>query len=271
MTTAPQCLTDSRALLLRYLDIHESSAYPSDLDPAEVGIVGDPAHRGGYHCGRDRLDADDYSVVESSRDRSGLTYDASALDIGDFTIRVDGRPHDMRSLAVWLVDQCQAGTPDSRDIREIIYSPDGVTVRRWDRLGRRSTGDRSHLWHIHISVHRDAIRAGRGLVPLFTRYLTDIGLIEGDDMLTTPQDNALAETWAADRALRDGTPVPKAGNYSGGPHWAVGQIQALRTELAAVRQELAELRGRTTMPVDQATLEAALRTVLGSVDNTPQG
>ncbi|WP_037684611.1 hypothetical protein, partial [Streptomyces griseus] len=83
---------------------------------------------------------------------------------------------------------CTAGAPDTRDIREIIYSPDGQTVKRWDRLGKRSTGDSSHLWHTHFSFFRDSIKAGRDLTPLFRRYLTSIGLIEGEDIMASIDD-----------------------------------------------------------------------------------
>ncbi|MEU4640820.1 hypothetical protein [Micromonospora sp. NPDC023814] len=191
MTTAPESLLAARRLLLEHLDVNKGLTRAADLDPAEVGIVGDPAHRGGYHCGRDRLDADDYSVRESARDRNGLTLDASALDVGDFSISVRGKRHTLASFSMWLVAQCKAGTPDSRDIREVIYSPDGRVVRRWDRLGKRTSGDSSHRWHTHISFHRDAIKAGRGPVPLFRRYLTEIGLIQAtktEDTVTTPAE-----------------------------------------------------------------------------------
>jgi hypothetical protein len=182
MTRAPTNLLALRTLLLRHLDVDPSDPdRDSDLNPNEVGIVGDPTHRGGYHCGSDRVIPNDYSVVESPRDRDGLTLDAAAIDIGGFQIRSGGATHNLRTLSTWLVAQCRADTSDTQDIREIIYSPDGRVVLRWDRLGRRSTGDESHLWHTHISYFRDAIKAGRDQRPLFTRYFTSIGLIDPPD------------------------------------------------------------------------------------------
>ncbi|MEU7933999.1 hypothetical protein [Micromonospora echinofusca] len=177
MTRAPQNLLAVRRLLLDHLDIDPDRSRDQDLEPAEVGIVGDPAHRGGYHCGSDRVVTRDYSVVESSRDSSGLTLDASALDVGSFRVSVGGRTHDLRSFSTWCVEQCAADSADSRDIREIIYSPDGKVVRRWDRLRRRTSGDNSHLWHTHFSFFRDSTKANRDQTPLFRRYLTAIGLI----------------------------------------------------------------------------------------------
>ncbi|MBM0275086.1 hypothetical protein [Micromonospora tarensis] len=186
MTRAPSNLLAVRSLLLTHLD---NAPGPDDLEPAEVGIVGDPAHRGGYHCGSDRVDADDYSVRESPRDRAGLTADAAALDVGQFEVRAGDRTHTLASFSLWCVGQCAAGAADTRDIREIIYSPDGTTVKRWDRLGKRTTGDSSHRWHTHFSFFRDAIKAGRDQRPLFRRYLTTHGLIEGDDDMSA-EDSA---------------------------------------------------------------------------------
>lgn len=149
MTNAPPDLMAVRAYLLR------ATGLPADA----VGIVGDPAHAstGGYHEGRVDLArvgraTSDYSVRESGRDAGGLSDSASALDIGDFTH--NGKT--LRQLSVWLVGRCQAGDARTRDIREVIYTPDGSTVRRWDRLGVRSTGDGSHLYHTHLSCFRDS-------------------------------------------------------------------------------------------------------------------
>ncbi|MEH0934955.1 hypothetical protein [Micromonospora psammae] len=187
MTTAPANLLAVRRLLLAHLNIDPDTVRGDDLEPAEVGIVGDPSHRGGYHCGSDRVVTNDYSVVESTRDSSGLTLNASALDVGLFTVRSGGRTHTLYSFSTWCVAQCVANTSDSRDVREIIYSPDGRTVRRWDRLRRRTSGDDSHLFHTHFSFFRDSTRAGRDQTPLFRRYLTTIGLLE-DTMSTTAEN-----------------------------------------------------------------------------------
>lgn len=128
-----------------------------------LGIVGDKDHRGGYHCGRDRVDDDDYSVDESPRDRNGLSYAASALDIGYWS--------GLRKFSIWLVAQCEANTPDTRDIREVIYSPDGKTVKRWDRLGKRDSGDGSHRTHTHVDWFRDSEFNDKTAV--FRRYWDD--------------------------------------------------------------------------------------------------
>ena len=206
MTRAPENLMAVRRLLLEHLNRDPNRVRDEDLEPNEVGIVGDPNHRGGYHCGSDRVVTNDYSVVESSRDRHGLTLDAAALDVGTFRVSVGGRTHNLTTFSTWCVAQCTANAADTRDIREIIYSPDGKVVRRWDRLGRRNTGDRSHLWHTHFSFFRDSIKANRDQTPLFRRYLTSIGLItqkpEANDM--TPEEHNWLKTVHRNLTVLDG-------------------------------------------------------------------
>lgn len=130
-----------------------------------LGIVGDTSHVGGYHHGWSmrRLsngNTADYSWNESARDWGHTSDAASAFDIGMF-------PR-LRELSLWLVRECEAGAPDTLDIREVIYSPDGIAVRRWDRLRRRSSGDDSHLTHTHVSFFRDA--EDRDKVGVFQRF-----------------------------------------------------------------------------------------------------
>src|SRR5688572_29703310 len=98
------------------------------LPDKELGIIGDKDHVGGYHHGWSQRrivngTTADYSWNESGRDSSRKTNAARAFDIGMF-------PR-LRELSVWLVNECKANAPDTRDIREIIYSPDGKVVRRW--------------------------------------------------------------------------------------------------------------------------------------------
>lgn len=152
MTYAPRTIYDVRA----YLQPR------TGLSPSALGIVGDAAHarRASYHNGQDaitrygRTAANDYSI-RTARDREPyLTSAASALDIGRFAR--------LRSLSLSLVAQARGGLPGTRDIREIIYTPDGIRVLRWDRergvasLPRAGEADSSHLWHTHISWYRDS-------------------------------------------------------------------------------------------------------------------
>ncbi len=194
MTYAPADLRTVIDYLVGKLDLVPGVARGADLERNELGIVGDPAHAasGGYHEGNNDLSrvgrlTTDYSKRESSRDRPG-TDAASALDVGDFDATVNGRRHTLRTLTAAIVAACRRGDPRCRDIREIIWSPDGVTVQRWDRLGIRSSGDDTHRWHSHFSFHRDS--EGRRANPdNFLGLLAE--LIEGDpDMALEGIDKA---------------------------------------------------------------------------------
>lgn len=149
-----------------------------------LGIVGDATHNadGGYHVGRDVMltlgtapeqPGTDYSYAESDRDRRGLTDAASAFDLGGDFLR-------FREVTLSIVAACQRGDPRTRDVREVIYTRDGSTVQRWDRLGVRTSGDDSHLWHTHVSFFRDA-EGRRADGDNFLGLLTEV--FEGSDML----------------------------------------------------------------------------------------
>lgn len=143
MTYVPTTFQDLQA----YMQIQ------TGLPLSSLGVYPDDNHDGGYHCGWDRRRiengvTDDYSWQESPRDWDHIGDAARAFDCGKFAR--------LRELSVWMVDQCQRGAPDTLDIREIIYSPDGKVVKRWDRLGIRSGGDSSHLTHTHFSFFADA-------------------------------------------------------------------------------------------------------------------
>lgn len=166
MTYAPQELLDLRAFLRP----------KTGLAAGNLGIVGDARHirlAYSYHLGKDQLSANAYSR-QTARDRVGLTNAASAMDIGRF-------PR-LRQLSVWLVAQARANKPGTSDIREIIYSPDGVRVLRWDRergvtsLPRTGEANSSHLWHTHISYYRDSEKRDKTAVfrPFWISWGADI-------------------------------------------------------------------------------------------------
>lgn len=151
------------------------------LSPASLGIVGDAAHarRASYHNGWDRVTAygrtaaTDYTI-RTTRDRAlPRTAAASAIDIGTFAASKGGAAK-LRHMSAWLVAQTRANTPGTRTIREIIYSPDGRTVLRWDRergvnsAPRTGEADDSHRWHTHISWYRNAEKIEK--VAIFREY-----------------------------------------------------------------------------------------------------
>jgi LysM repeat protein len=152
--------------------IKELASFWEDHGGRNLGIVGDTKHQQkgtSYHLGRSQLAVGAYSV-RLKRDRRGKfpTEAASALDLG----KLEKSIPKLRKFSNWLVEQAKDGkTPD---IREIIWSPDGREVRRWDSslgvvivsLRRRKdktivivnkgNGDATHFRHTHISFYRDS-------------------------------------------------------------------------------------------------------------------
>jgi len=136
------------------------AAYWTTHGGINLGIVGDVSHvaKGtSYHLGKDQLATGAYST-QTARDRAGLTNAASAIDLG----RLNGTYAGLRQFSKWLVDEARHNKPGTSDMREIIYSPDGAQVLRWDRergfasVPRGGEADTSHLTHTHISWYRDA-------------------------------------------------------------------------------------------------------------------
>ena len=249
MSYAPSTLLGARDYIIRALGVPSSA----------VGIVGDSSHDGGYHCGRDRVVSGDYSVVESSRDRNGLTDAAAALDVGGFSRTVDGRSLNLRDFSLWLVAQCKAGAADARDIREVIYSPDGRTVRRWDRLGIRSSGDDSHLWHTHISFFRDS--ESRDKTALFQRYVNGDDVNLSDSISVSPD---WVQVYKSDAGIADGeisVSTALAGGYlhsrQGNERVGAlaGKVEALAAQISALTAAFTAFAGQEVTR-DQATLDA---------------
>lgn len=268
MTESPPVLVADRKLLLDHLDMHPGRTVDDDLDPAEVGIKGDTSHveqGNSYHLGTPEQARTGYASTESPRDKAGLCAYASALDIGWFEVRVAGKVHNLRSFSLWAVAQCKANKPDTRDIREIIYTADGRTVKRWDRLGKRSGGDSSHLFHTHFSLFRDATKAGRGLTALLTRYLTEIGVI---DMAFTADEEAQIRKQAA-LALYDVLTVAVSGKpWNGLLYEGKGAIgESVRNNFGALASgpavaAIGALAGKLNVDVDEEAIASALLRVL---------
>lgn len=254
MTYAPATILALR----QYLKGHDE-----DLSNPEVGIVGGPSHvlQGtSYHLGRDQLKAnrDPYSA-RNPRDRAGLSNAASALDIDDDL-------DELAELSVWLVEQCRAGAPDTLDIREIIYSPDGAKVLRWDRERGQTAkpvpdSDLSHLTHTHISWYRDS--EFRDKTNPFRRFF------EGDDHMSEwsekdplgpDPDNNNRSPAAKQRDMYAGfyfgdRPVGNDGKPVGPEAWMVAQIKGLQKAVAAL----------STPEVDAVKLAVALRPILTEI------
>jgi hypothetical protein len=285
VTYAPQKLKDARTF---YIDTVTKAGYK--IDPLSVGIVGDDSHANAgtsYHLGDDALRSDAYSIVESPRDRAGLTDAAAALDLGYFDITVRGKRHTLYTFNLWLVAQCKANTPDTRDIREVIYSPDGKVVKRWDRLGIRTTGPDSHLTHTHESWFRDS--ENRDKAAHLRRYFIEIGVLEdpmalSDDDKKWFTDTFVRQIWGWDPGDTDGNAnggVPnyyadKATNGSIKPAWALGRATLadilgyqIRDRIDALTQAVAKIMDNVVADDDdREVILAALQAAATSAAET---
>lgn len=237
--------------------VQQYLASMTGLSASALGIVGDSSHTGGYHVGNDRLRASgrlntDYSKAESSRDRPG-TDAASALDIGSFSKTINGYQVTLRSLSLDLVEACQGGDPRSEAIREIIYSPDGTIVRRWDRLGIRSSGDSSHRTHTHLSFFRDS--EGRRHRPDNLLGLI-VEIMEGETMTPEQTAEVLRRLEVIDNATRATAGCEAEVDYRGaaGDTWKMpNRLLARLTDLG---QKLDQVLARPGVSLDAAAVEA---------------
>jgi hypothetical protein len=122
------------------------------------GILGDAAHDGGYHRGRDYCAPGDYST-QLPEDQQGDGQAASALDLSWTTAA------DHYEVSQRLMD----ASDDSRMVaaRSFFGSVDGRTVCGWDFYGGYPvTSDDSHLWHIHLSILRKYANDWDALAPI---------------------------------------------------------------------------------------------------------
>ncbi len=191
-----------------------------------LGVVGDTAHAAkgySYHLGADQLAATAYSSA-TARDKAGLTNAASAIDLG----RLDGSLANLRAFSRWLVGRGQRNESGTSDIREVIYTPDGKVVLRWDRergyaaAPRAGEADDSHLTHTHISFYRDS--EARDKRPVFAPYFVP------------PQEETMAQA-----AITDETAV-LIDAPAGAQVFELDGVTALTTLSAALTNRLSPYR-----------------------------
>lgn len=257
MTYAPEDLLAVRRYLLSV----------TGLPSASVGIVGDDNHPDGYHVGNDALAkvgkvTSDYSKRESSRDRPGSNA-ASALDVGSWSGRRGAARVTFLEFSAALVGACRNGDPRAADIREIIYTPDGLTVHRYDRLGIRSSGDSSHLYHTHISLFRtsEGRRAGTdNLLGLIRK------IFEGDDMadFDATNPNAWTEARRIEALVKNLPATIGDGTHRSEPNALHEQMAIIEGKVDAVLDAVRALAasgavGLTEQQVEDAAYRAAQR------------
>lgn len=119
------------------------------------GILAD---KPGYHNARKRLPLSDYSVAQFAIDRQGPDSEGSAID---WTFP-EAQSGDYRRISKYtnrLLTAAKNGDSRLYAVREFFGNADNDTeVEGWDvAKNRPSSSDKSHLWHLHISIHRKYI------------------------------------------------------------------------------------------------------------------
>lgn len=205
VTRAPDDLLTVRRWLLQRVSRNEATMIDDRLTPGEVGIVGDRSHQltGGYHEGYDDLAAagllhSDYSVRQR-RDLQGLTNSASALDIGSFLLRNELGSINHGTLGALIVQRIKQRYPGWEYVREVIYCPDGRTVRRYDAIGEQSGGGSSHMFHTHISFWRDTEGERERFIGLLKSILFPSEVFQ---MLTLARRKSEPHVWLCDGITR---------------------------------------------------------------------
>lgn len=239
MTYSPQTWKDVRAVFQK----------ETGMPPVSLGIQHYSVQGGGYHEGNDllaeggRLNTD-YSKRETDRDRPG-TDGANAIDIGWFDVNVLHSNGSVRRVTLitmneWLLRNVNAA--DALWIREFIYTVDRTNVKRWDRLGVRTTGDSSHLTHTHVSGFRDnetTPKAG-----LFERFWSEMR--GGGSVGFIDDTNAAALAFRVD-ALASGASNVRGGPTTGENMWTVQAIKGIGTKVDALIAEAAADKARDAL------------------------
>lgn len=147
------------------------------LEPAsELGGI--YANKRGYHNKRENLPADDYSVGQFAVDRQGPANEAGAID-WTFPDAQHGDYKTINKYSKRLYAARSEGDERTQYIREFFGNIDTDTeVEGWDfSKNRASTSDDSHLWHIHISIHRAYVNNATAMNAI-------ISILKGESLAT---------------------------------------------------------------------------------------
>ena len=197
------------------------------------GIVGNKAHRYGYHRCRKLIDADDYSR-QAPRDQEGDPWAASAID---FALN----EAQMKLVTARLFKAFRESDPRVHGVvREFFGTLDGRKVTGWNDYPSHSrrvgytTSDPSHLWHIHLSIFRafanDAYR-----MRLVVEVIIGVPLAKSE--WKDDQEMDALDVWTVD-ALK-----PPAGHATDdNPKWTPGGfLRYIVEHLDAIERRIAAL------------------------------
>lgn len=188
---------------LRWLFTEVKKVIPSAV---LSGITGDSAHaaRGCFHISRQDQPSGRYCVTPPN-DSRGPSDLASAIDI-NFS------DANMKRVTTRLINAIDRKDPRAQHIAEVYGTANGRTVT--GRLfGDYATSDDSHLWHVHLAIHRDAVTN-----PQVVRDV--LAIIAGSTTPTTPtevHDVSFVETIALTTTWK----IPADGEFHGFK-WANG-------------------------------------------------
>lgn len=121
------------------------------------------ANKPGYHNGRDSVKSTDYSVEEVANDRVGNAHLSSAIDITLPAAKMV--TYSKRLEAAMRARDARLFIGGAPILREFIGTIDNKNVRCYMLTGGKAQGvgadsgldygrDKSHLWHVHISIIR---------------------------------------------------------------------------------------------------------------------
>lgn len=242
-----------------------------DLGGVLSGIVGDKAHTRGYHRGRNYVPTTDYSR-QLTEDKNGSGENACAIDMSFSTSK-------MKLYTGRLKAAAERNDPRLRYVREFYGTIDGVNVfgrthkGSTDATWEWSTSDKSHLWHVHLSILRQYsniksvmqgildVLMGKPLVvatpttpevdemALFTeKHAEQIGYIDGRVL-----------------AMATGTDTVRQDLLGGGSAvWIVQAVKAIASAVSSVDEEVA---AKLKADFDRINAEvAATQTAVAGVD-----
>lgn len=225
------------------------------------GAKGDEFHLRGAHRSQRWILTSRYCTNRGYTVQNGLTESQKDEIAGiDFT---PGNGQEMIQQSRRLYEAMRAGLLD--EVFEFYGNIDGnQIVDGWDNIDDENiTSDTSHLWHWHLTLDRRQLNNMNLMRRILATALGD-PMTQPDVALTPSQNAALAETWAANVALRDGKPVPKAGNHPGGPHNLNVKLEALLREVGRLTVEMANLKTEIN------SIETAVTAILEAVTTVPQ-
>lgn len=224
------------------------------LEPtSELGGI--LANKPGYHNARNRLPASDYSVRQYAVDREGPSDEGSAID-WTFPEAQSGNYSRIKKYSLRLQNAGLRQDPRTKYIREYYGNVDGDReVDGYDFRAHTFAGsDPSHLWHIHISIHRKYIND-----PTAMRAI--LGILRGEEEVVTEKDkqdiaNLVVEkltelTEFGDTQGGERTKISQAvmnGTYPATPNgprtrvWS--NLQKLQTTLDALSAKVDALRAK---------------------------